>query len=122
MCRKRNLLTLALLSPLVLFAPWISASEVDAHEHEHQQEHRQHAAHEHGVGKINIAQEGKEIHIELDSPAANIVGFEHIPKTELDRDSLTKALALLKNGTRLFLFPNAAECNLIDTDVATPLK
>ena len=119
---KENFLTLALLSPLLLFAPWVSASEVDAHEHEHKQEHRQHGAHEHGVGKINIAQEGKEIHIELDSPAANIVGFEHIPKTELDRDSLTKALALLKNGTRLFLFPDAAECNLVDTDVATPLK
>ncbi len=122
MCSKKNLLTLALLWPLVLIAPRVSASEVDAHEHEHRQDHRQHGKHEHGVGRINIAQEGTEIYIELDSPAANIVGFEHIPETELDRDSLAKALALLENGTRLFLFPDAAECNLIDTDVATPLK
>ena len=121
-CPRKNFLTLALLSPLALFAPWVTASEVDAHEHKHKQKHRQHGAHEHGVGKINIAQDGKELHIELDSPAANIVGFEHIPETALDRDSLTKALALLKNGTRLFLFPDAAECNLVDTAVATPLK
>jgi hypothetical protein len=119
---KKYSQTLALLSPLVLFAPWVSASEVDAHEHEHKQEHRQHAAHRHGVGKINIAQEDKEIYIELDCPAANIVGFEHAPESEADHDALEKALAQLKNGTGLFLLPDAAGCRLVDADITTPLQ
>ncbi len=115
-------LTLVTLSPLVLFTPWVSAGEEHHHKHEHRQEHRQHGTHEHGVGTINIAREGKEVHIELDSPAANIVGFEHAPKTEADLDTLEDALARLKNGTRLFQFPDAAGCDLVDADVDTPLK
>jgi hypothetical protein len=119
---RKICLTLATLSSLVLFAPWVSAGEERDHEHGHKQEHRQHGAHEHGVGTMNIAREGKEVHIELDSPAANIVGFEHAPKTEADLDTLEDALARLRNGTRLFLFPDAAGCDLVDADVDTPLK
>jgi hypothetical protein len=119
---NRYFLTLALLTPLMLFASWVSASEVDAHEHEHKQEHRQHGVHKHGVGKINIAQEDKEIYIELESPAANIVGFEHAPDSEADHEALEKALTQLKNGTDLFLLPDAAGCRLVNADITTPLQ
>ena len=119
---RKICLILATLSTLVLLAPRVSAVEENDHAHEHKQEHRQHGAHEHGVGTLNIAWEGKEVHIELDSPAGNIVGFEHVPKTEADLDTLKNALARLRNGTRLFLFPDAARCDLVDADVDTPLK
>jgi hypothetical protein len=84
-------------------------------------DHRQHGAHEHGIGKLNIAQEGREIRLELDSPAANIVGFEHVPGTEADHDILEKAMARLRDGTRMFLFPAAAACRLAEARVETPL-
>lgn len=85
-------------------------------------EHRQHGAHEHSIGKLNIAQEGNEIHIEIDSPAANIVGFEHVPGTGVDHDSLEKALNRLKDGASLFLPPQAAGCSLVDSHIDTPLS
>ncbi len=85
-------------------------------------EHRQYGAHEHGLGKLDIAQEGAELLIELDSPAVNIVGFEHAPKSEQAHDTLEKALARLEDGAALFLFPDAAGCRLVDADIAKPLQ
>ena len=87
----------------------------------HAGEPRQHGAHEHGVGKLDIAQEGSELHIELDSPAANIVGFEHAPNSEEDHETLERALARLKDGAALFALPGAAGCRLVSADAHTPL-
>lgn len=84
-------------------------------------EHRQHGAHEHGTGKLDIAQEGVALHIALDSPAVNIVGFEHAPKSQEDHETLETALAGLKNGAGLFALPKAAACRLVDADAQTPL-
>ena len=53
------------------------------------QEHRQHGSHQHGVGRLNLAQEDTEIRLELDSPAANIVGFEYAPSSEVKNTRLT---------------------------------
>ena len=118
---RKNFLTLALLSPMVLFAPWVSASEENDHEHEDEQEHRQHDAHVHGIGELNLALEGREVHVELDSPAANIVGFEHAPSSEADHAALDKAVATLKNGDQLFRFNKEAGCRLEDVQVASAL-
>jgi len=84
-------------------------------------EHRHHGAHEHGVGKLDFAQEGTALHIELDGPAMNIVGFEHAPSSEEDRKTLESALARLKDGAALFAFPEAASCRLVSADAHTPL-
>ena len=83
---------------------------------------RQLRAHQHGVGKLDIAQEGAELYIEFDSPAVNITGFEHFPETNADHDTLEKALVRLKDGVGLFALPEAAGCRLVDADIETPLK
>jgi hypothetical protein len=85
------------------------------------QEQRHHEAHEHGVGQLNIAVEGTEIHLDLDSPAMNIVGFEHAPSTEADHQALAQAIARLKDGEQLFSFPSEAGCRLAAVTVQTPL-
>ncbi len=85
------------------------------------EERRQHASHEHGVGKLDVALEGSELHIGLDSPAVNIVGFEHAPKTAEESETLQRALARFKDGAALFTLPKAAGCRLVDADVQTPL-
>jgi hypothetical protein len=79
------------------------------HDHAHD-EHRQHGAHVHGIGRLNIVLEGSEVHIELESPAANIVGFEHQPKSAEDRAALERAVKTLRDGDRLFLFSRDAGC------------
>ncbi len=84
-------------------------------------EHRQHGAHEHGAGMLDIAQEGDALHIELDSPAVNIVGFEHAPSNKEDHETLERALARLRGGAKLFALTEAAGCRLVDADVQTPL-
>ena len=63
------------------------ASEKHGHEkeHKHKKEHahdhekRQLDSHEHGVSTLKIAIEGKELNMELESPANDIIGFEHAP-------------------------------------------
>lgn len=116
---KHIALTASLLTPLALVAPWASASE--KHEHENDQEHRQHDAHVHGIAALNLALEGEEVHIELDSPAANIVGFEHAPSSEADHAALDKAVAALKNGDQLFRFNNEAGCRMEKAMVTSTL-
>ncbi len=86
------------------------------------QEHRHHGTHEHGIGKLNLAQEDTEVHIELDTPAANIVGFEHTPSTTADRELLKKAIRVLEDGGRLFRFSKGAGCRLAEAGVTTPLS
>ena len=81
------------------------------------QEHRQHGAHQHGVGRLSLAQEGTEIRLELDSPAANIVGFEYAPSSEADREASAKAISALKQGEQLFRFSKDADCRLVDVEV-----
>lgn len=108
MSLRTNFLNTLLLAPLVLTIPVTSLAE----EHEHEHEHRQHDAHVHGIAGLNLALEGDEVHIELDSPAANIVGFEHAPSSEADHAALDKAVVILKDGNRLFKFNDAAGCKM----------
>ncbi|MET0068037.1 MAG: DUF2796 domain-containing protein [Candidatus Thiodiazotropha sp.] len=86
------------------------------------EEHRQHGVHEHGVGTLNLAQDGTELHIELDSPAINIVGFEQAPNSEQDHQALQSALARLRDGKALFVLPETAGCRLMSAEVETPLE
>lgn len=68
-----NCVTVLLISALLFF---IGVTGAVAEETCH------HDAHVHGVGKLNVALDGDDLIIELTSPAANIVGFEHTPENE----------------------------------------
>lgn len=116
---KHIALTASLMTPFVLVA--LGASADEKHEHDHDQEHRQHDAHVHGITALNLALEGEEVHIELDSPAANIVGFEHAPSSEADHAALDEAVAALKNGDQLFRFNNEAGCRMEEAIVTSAL-
>jgi hypothetical protein len=79
-------------------------------------------AHEHGIANLNVVQDGNELIIEFISPAANIVGFEHEPATEQDREAINKARAMLMDGISLFRFPAEAEGVLEHAEVETDLE
>ena len=110
-------LATSLLTPLALVAPGAAVGE----EHDHEHEHRQHEAHVHGIAELNLALEGEEVHVELDSPAANIVGFEHAPSSKADHAAVDKAVATLKNGDQLFRFNKEAGCRLEKAMVTSAL-
>jgi len=80
-------------------------------------EHREHGAHEHGHGIVNIVVEGSELAIELEVPGVNVVGFEHEPGNDAQRHAVAEAIALFKRGEMLFVTPQAAGCQLREAEV-----
>ena len=81
---------------------------------------RGHDAHEHGVSAAKLAVDGDTVEIELRSPGADIVGFEHKPATEADKAAVKKAAVILAKGAGLFVPAPAAGCRLINSDIAAP--
>ena len=77
------------------------------------QERRDMGAHEHGVGHLNIAFEGNRIMMELETPGADIVGFEYIAKSDEDRMAIENAIEALSQPLNLFRLPGAADCSVV---------
>ena len=75
-------------------------------------EHRELAAHEHGHGTLDIVVEGEELVMELRIPGVNVVGFEHAPRDDAERDGVRQALVPFGDAAALFVLPAAAECEL----------
>ena len=122
-------LLLSFLASALITQGAIAGSHDHAHKHEHKheqehkhkQEHEHHAAHVHGVSHLNLVLEGQELLLDLTSPAANIVGFEHKPATEQQRTTLRQAAAELRRGGELFRLPEAAECRFSGAEVRSTL-
>ena len=74
-------------------------------------------AHEHGVGKLNIAFEAGQIALELEVPGADIVGFEHHAVSAEDRQKVDDAVGLLARPLKLFKVPEEAMCQVTAADV-----
>ena len=81
----------------------------------------EHKPHVHGESKMRLAVEGSILEIEFESPAHDIVGFEHMPKTAAQRDAVKRAVAALGNGEALFRLSPGAGCKLREAEVETPL-
>lgn len=71
-----------------------------------------HGAHEHGHGHLNLVLDGNQLMIELQAPAADLVGFEHAAKSNEEKAQYAKAMAQLKQPDALFRFDPAAGCKL----------
>jgi hypothetical protein len=84
------------------------------------EEFEQHEAHEHGKVTLNVAIESSRLTIELDSPAVNVVGFEHAPRTPEEKAAAKAADDFLKSGRGLFGVPPAAECRSIEVKLTPP--
>lgn len=97
------------------------ASPVSAHEDHDHAHHREQGAHVHGLGRLDVAQEGPELYLRLEAPAASIVGFEHRPRGHQERGSLEEALETLRTGSALFQVSDAAGCDLADVTLESPL-
>ena len=74
---------------------------------------RQLDAHEHGVGQLDIAFDGKQILMELHAPGADIVGFEYAAESAEDRAKVDAAVAMLARPLDLFVITEAAGCTLV---------
>jgi hypothetical protein len=90
-----------------------------AEEHDH--EHGSLGAHEHGVGRLNAALDGQTLELELESPAMNLVGFEHAATTDADKAKVAAARAQLEKPLALFNLPKAADCVVASQELESPL-
>ena len=72
-------------------------------------------AHVHGVAAINLVIEGDELEIEFESPAANIVGFEHAAESEKDKHAIEHAIEDLEDPTKMFGLPRSADCRQVES-------
>ena len=84
-------------------------------------EHIDHEAHVHGEAILHVVLEKNALAIELNSPAANIVGFEHQPKNKAQKKAVADAIQHLKKIGDLFLIPAAAQCKAEEVEVASSL-
>ncbi len=80
------------------------------------EETKQLDAHEHGVGQLNIAFSANKISMELHAPGSDIVGFEYGAKTDADHAAIDTAIETLSDPSKLFVFPKAASCTLIEAN------
>ncbi|MFS2158999.1 DUF2796 domain-containing protein [Pseudomonas sp. Pseusp122] len=105
---------LFLALPLTLL-PLTAAMAADAHEHGSL------GAHEHGVGRLDVALDGRTLEFEFDSPSMNIVGFEHEATTPEDKAKIVAARESLQKSHALFSVPEAAQCTVQSQKLESPL-
>jgi hypothetical protein len=107
---------LLLALPFALL-PLAVAQAADEHDHEHGSL----GAHEHGVARLNVALSGQTLELELESPAMNLVGFEHAAASDDDKAKVASARARLEKPLALFSLPKAAGCVVQNQGLESPL-
>jgi hypothetical protein len=105
---------------LALPFAWLPLAAVHAAD-EHDHEHGSLGAHEHGVGRLNAALDGQTLELELESPAMNLVGFEHAATSDADKAKVAAARAQLEKPSALFNLPKAAGCVVARQELESPL-
>ncbi|MHC8357222.1 DUF2796 domain-containing protein [Pseudomonas sp. LB3P81] len=107
---------------LLLALPFALLPLVVAHAaEEHDHEHGSLGAHEHGVSRLNAALDGQTLELELESPAMNLVGFEHAATTDADKAKVAAVRAQLEKPLALFNLPKAAGCVVASQELESPL-
>ena len=104
-----------LLTGLCLF---ISTQVVFAEKHKMEQ----HGSHEHGAARLTVATTDDGLEIALESPAANLFGFEHKAKTAEQRELVHEVTEKLEAGSNLFSMNEAAGCTFDKADVESAME
>jgi Protein of unknown function (DUF2796) len=71
-------------------------------------------AHQHGVAELRIVIEGSRLEVVLETPLDNMVGFEHAPRNDRQRDAV-RAMASKLRQPQMFLPTPAARCKSVST-------
>lgn len=108
---KKCLLCLAAGAALALSLPPVAAKDASGHS--------AHGAHVHGEAHLTLATDGDLLEIMLESPAANLLGFEHKPGTATEQQAWQQQQSLLKSSEWLQL-PAAAQCVLQQQQLNEP--
>jgi hypothetical protein len=108
---------------LLLALPFALLPLAMAHaaEADHVVEHASLGAHEHGTARLNAALDNETLELELDSPAMNLVGFEHPATSAADKATVSHVRQLLEQPLTLFALPASAKCIVAKLSLNSPL-
>lgn len=95
----------------------LSVAAASAHDHHG----HAHGAHVHGVAKLEVAIEGTEIHLHLDAPLHDLLGFERAPRDASERAAADALLKQLAQGEALFRPTSAALCKQTSVNIEAPV-
>lgn len=112
---------LLLALPFALLPLAVVAHAHDDHDHDHDHSHGTLGAHEHGVAKLNAVLDGSTLELELDSPAMNLVGFEHMASSDADKAKVATVRRELEQPLKLFALASAAGCTQDQQALESPL-
>ncbi|MDO6564327.1 DUF2796 domain-containing protein [Amphritea sp. 1_MG-2023] len=82
---------------------------------------RQHGSHVHGAATMQLVIEADVLQLQLETPAMNILGFEHAPSTAEQRKTVEQATTLLNNPENVVMLPAAAQCHLTQASIENSL-
>ena len=82
---------------------------------------RQKDSHEHGAAKLMMVMEGEKLQVEFEVPSESLIGFEHFPKSQSNRENFNEAIKILSDPSKLFSKPIKAECLLVGMNVSQSL-
>lgn len=77
-------------------------------------------AHVHGVATLEVAIDGAAVEIRLDTPLANLLGFEHKPTTPAELEKVRMMRRELDKAAALFVLPTQAGCTAGPASIESP--
>lgn len=107
-------------TPLILGLLGLASFSAQSHDHQHAPAHNA-AAHQHGLGYLDLVLEDQQLVLELRIPAEDLLGFEHAPQTPEQQAQLDDLQATLEQPEKLFALPAAAQCSLDSMKLQSPL-
>ena len=76
-------------------------------------------AHVHGRAALEIAIDGAAVQVNLNSPLDNLVGFEHAPRNEKERQAVKAMASKFNQADSLFIFTTGAQCRVESIHLAS---
>ena len=84
-------------------------------------EQREHGAHVHDYGQLNLVLEGNRLDAELIVPGMDVAGFEHAPRDDQQRAAVDAAVTTLKDPDKIFALPAKAACAIESVEVESAM-
>ena len=79
------------------------------------------AAHVHGVASLQVATDGGTLTLQFETPLANLLGFEHAPRSEKQKQAVRLMADRLRQAGAVFTPSPAARCSAISVELESPL-
>lgn len=77
--------------------------------------------HVHGTATLEIAIDDTAVHVNLSSPLDNLLGFEHAPRNEKERQAVRSMASKLHQVDNILVFTPQAQCRLESTKLESSL-